>query len=119
MFLEVDVSESENCPMDLVRMFDTLEHPIKICKLITADRNGIDVLCDVIGWSDIGPCPAYAVPVEDSGDGVAMLIFGGNEGIRLTVSGTTCEWALDNDYQWGEACLLVDKEVFTVPVATK
>jgi len=119
MFLEIDVSESANCPMDLVRMFDALGSPIKICKLITADRNGIDSLCDVIGWSDIGPCSAYAVPVEDSGDGVAMLIFGGNEGIRLAVSGTTYEWSLSNDDQWGEACLLVDKEVFTVSDETK
>ena len=116
MFLEIDVSESSNCPMELVRMFDTLGPSTKISQVMSSDINGRPILCDVTGWSEVGPCSAYAVFVEDSGDGVAMLIYGGNEGIRLAISGTTDQWELTNSKQWGEACLLVGKDVFTVPI---
>ena len=42
------------------------------------------------GWSDIEgldeggqPCPAMACMIDDSGDGAAYLVFGGDWGLRL------------------------------------
>jgi len=111
MFVEVDVSESANCPMALTRIFDAMQPPAHISNVTTSDPMGRDQMCDVTGWSSQGPCPAYAALVEDSGEGVAMLIYGGDEGIRLKPASSQEEWDLSSPDQWGEACLLLDKDV--------
>ena len=112
MFLEIAVSESANWPMSLTRMFDAMEEPAPVSRVAASDPDGNDLLCDVTGWSsEIGPCPAYAVLVEDSGEGIATLIYGGNEGIRLRPADCEEEWDLNSSRQWGEACLLLDKDV--------
>lgn len=45
-----------------------------------ADR-AID--CDVTGWSSAGAVPAQAVTIEDSSAGTAVLVWGGDLGVRL------------------------------------
>ncbi len=40
--------------------------------------------CAVIGWSSEGACPAQQIVVEDSSAGTAVLITGGDLGVRLT-----------------------------------
>ncbi len=72
---------------------------------------GVDANCSVTGWSTDGPCPAYAVPVADSGEGVVTLIFGGDEGIRLKPVDSGETWDLESPNQWGEPCLLLDPDV--------
>ena len=57
------------------------------------------------------PCPAYSVLVEDSGEGIVMLIYGGDEGIRLKPVDEKEAWLLSSPRQWGEPCLLLDKDV--------
>ena len=109
MFIEVDVSASGNCPLSLTRMFDAMEDPVRVSRVLASDPNDREAMCNVTGWSAAGPCPAYAVLVEDSGDGLAMLIYGGEEGIRLKPEGNRENWNLDDPHQWGEACLLLDK----------
>ena len=112
MFLEVDVSESANCSLSMVRVFDAMQEPVQVSKIMASDPGGNDLMCDVTGWSsEAGPCPAYAALVEDSGEGVAMLIYGGDEGIRLKPAGSPEGWDLNSPAQWGEACLLLDKDV--------
>lgn len=110
MFLEVEVSEGSNSPLSLTRMFDTKEQPVPVTRIISGDLDGNDTWCDVTGWSEAGPCPAYAALVEDSGEGVARLIYGGDHGIRLKRSGLDEPWDLASPRQWGEACLLLDKD---------
>ena len=42
--------------------------------------------CAVSGWSSHrggSPCPAFTVRVEDSGAGTAILLYGGDWGVRL------------------------------------
>jgi len=39
--------------------------------------------CEVIGWSDAGRQAAWLTPIEESGDGPALLLHGGNQGVRL------------------------------------
>ena len=111
MFLEVEVAQSDNSPMELTRIFDALEAPFLLSRVVSADLAGTDTLCDVTGWSSIGPCPCYTALVEDSGEGVARLIYGGDEGIRLKRADCEEEWGLDSPRQWGEACLLLDKDL--------
>ena len=114
MFIEVEVIESANCPLSLTRMFDAMEDPVPVSEVVASDLMEEDQMCAVTGWSSSGPCPAYAVLVEDSGEGVAMLIYGGDEGIRLKPVESQDDWDLDSPNQWGEACLLLDKDVSLV-----
>ena len=111
MFIDINVSESANCPLSLNRVFDAMREPIRVSRLMASDPSGKDLMCSVTGWSPSGPCPAYATLVEDSGEGIAMLVYGGEEGIRLKAADSQEEWDLNSSHQWGEACLLLDNDV--------
>ncbi len=111
MLFEVEVTDGGNSPMALNRVFDLLEEPRIIHKLFTAATpSGEDLWCQVAGWSGNGPCAAWAALAEDSGDGVILLIYGGDEGIRLKPDGDPGEWRLESPGQWGEPCLMLDKD---------
>jgi hypothetical protein len=47
---------------------------------------------------------------EDSGEGVILLVYGGDDGIRLKPAGSSEEWDLASQNQWGEPCLMLDKD---------
>ena len=111
MFLQIEVTESQNCPLSLTRMFEAVEDVVEVSRVVTSDLNDVEHMCDVIGWSsETGPCAAYTALVEDSGEGIARLVYGGDEGIRLKPADVEEEWSLESRHQWGEACLLLDKD---------
>ena len=110
MLFEVDVEAAGNSPMDLNRVFDLLSEPKAITRIFTADLSGQDAWCEVTGWSQAGPCQAYAALSEDSGEGVVLLVYGGDDGIRLRSTGSQSEWELANNEQWGEPCLMLGKD---------
>ena len=111
MYVAVNVEASSNCPMQLERVFETLGEPREVHRTVAPDPLGQDVRCRVTGWSSEGACPAYGVLVEDSGEGILMLIYGGDEGIRLKPESSLEEWDVSSPGQWGEACLLLDRDV--------
>ncbi len=110
MLYEVEVNDGGNSPMALDRVFDLLEDPRPVTQVVTADLQGEDGWQQVTGWDESGPCPARAALAEDSGDGVILLVFGGSEGIRLKASGDDSPWDLTAAGQWGEPCLMLDKD---------
>ena len=83
MFIEIDVSAGDNCQESLMLMFNGLSEPAPAASVWTTDPGGADMMCAVTGWSTEGACPAYSAMVEESGEGSAVLIYGGDEGIRL------------------------------------
>lgn len=111
MFVEVDVTAGGNSPLTVNRMFDVLSRPRLVRRVLAADPQGRDTWCDVTGWSSQGPCPALAAVAEDSGEGLVMLVYGGDEGIRLKPADCAEEWDLTSARQWGEVCLLLDRHV--------
>jgi hypothetical protein len=110
MLIEVEVTAGNNSPLDLHRMFDLLEDPRPVSRVLAPDPLGNDVWCEVTGWDSGGPCQAMAALSEDSGEGVVLLIYGGDEGLRLRPSGACGDWDLAVDGQWGEACLMLGKD---------
>ena len=111
MLIEVEVTAGQNSPLDLHRMFDLLEDPRPVSKVMAPSPRGEDVWCEVTGWNDGGPCQAMAALSEDSGEGVVLLVYGGSEGLRLRPAGTPAgEWDLQDAAQWGEACLMLGKD---------
>ena len=110
MFIEIDVSAGDNCSESLMLMFNGLSDPVPTSRVFTTDPTGTDQMCAVIGWSSQGACPAYSATVEESGEGSAVLVYGGDEGIRLNPSESEEEWDVTSPYQWGEPCLLLPKD---------
>ena len=108
MFLEVDVQAGENCDYSLNRIFSTVSDPVEITGVETMGPRGELSVFAVVGWSTAGPCRVQAIMVEDSGEGHALLIYGGDDGIRLRAKGSDSAWSLANSDEWGEPCLLVD-----------
>ena len=110
MLIEVEVVSRANSPLDLHRMFDLLEEPRTVARVLAPDPLGQDAWCEVTGWGSSGPCPAMAALAEDSGEGVILLVYGGDAGVRLRPVGYDGEWDLLAGGQWGEACLMLDKD---------
>ena len=108
---EVEVVADGNSPMDLNRVFDLLTDPRQALRIVAPDPMGNDVWCDVTGWEHGEPCPAMAALSEDSGEGVIMLIYGGEDGIRLRPAETAPDWDVADSQQWGEPCLMLGSDV--------
>ena len=108
MLYEVEVVAAANSPMDLNRVFDLLGEPTAVTRIVSVNPVGDDVWCDVTGWSEDGPCPAYAVQAEDSGEGVVLLVYGGDDGIRLKPTDGSRDWDVQDAGQWGEPCLMLE-----------
>ena len=67
---------------------------------------------DIVGWENTQPTQAYALSIEDSGDGEAWLIYGGKHGIRLrSTSSTKKNFSLQNKDEWGEKYLCYHRNV--------
>ena len=113
MLIEVEVISGDNSPLDLHRMFDLLEEPRPVFRVMAPDPVGRDVWCEVTGWEAGGPCSAMAALTEDSGEGVVLLVYGGDEGLRLRPSGSPDEWDVGDSRQWGEACLMLGRDALT------
>ena len=106
-YIEVDVEAGPNCDWAVVKMFEAHDEAREVSRVFTLRPDGSAGLCQVTGWSSRGPCPAYAARVSDSGEGVVLLVYGGDEGIRLKDAESIEPWDLTNTGQWGEPCLLL------------
>lgn len=105
MYFEVE--ENPNCGHPVSMRFKELG-PLRVVKQVKIDDLG--GLCWVTGWCDDPEqplCPAHVQKVEESGMGLAYLIYGGNWGIRLKPIGLEENWDLDSPNQWGEPFLLL------------
>jgi hypothetical protein len=109
-FIEVEVDAGDNAEWSLLRVFDAREEPHEVTRVVTLRRDGSEGPCAITGWSAEGACPARAAKVWDSGDGVALLIYGGDEGVRLQHADSSAPWDVADPNQWGEPCLLLESD---------
>ena len=107
MLIVIEVEESENSLFAVTRSFQTMEDPRPVSRVVTYGPDGSEGLFEVVGWAEDGPVAAFATLVDDSGEGSALLLYGGDEGIRLRPEGSTRDWALEEPSQWGEPFLLL------------
>ena len=112
----IEIEANPNCePVDMRVFHDT--GPVASVGCVRLEREAArgPEWFDVTGWTMAGaPCPALAQKVDDSGDGVAFLVRGGDAGLRLKPSGRD-GWRLDASEQWGEPFLLIaDEQDFRV-----
>ena len=104
----VEVPPNPNCEPADMRVFHDLEAPRPVRELCLEQDAGSPAWYAVTGWTVDGhPCPAFAQRVDDSGDGVAYLIYGGDAGLRLQPAAAANPWRLDDARQWGTPFLLL------------
>ena len=106
-YIEIDVQEGRNTDWAVVKVFQAYEESREITRVVCGRPDGTKGLCQVTGWSGQGPVSAYAAQVGDSGEGMVLLVYGGDEGVRLKDGDSIEPWDLDNPGQWGEPCLLL------------
>ena len=107
----VEISSNSNCePVDL-RVFHDVEAPRPVRQVCLQRLNEPSAWYDITGWTlDNRPCPAMACRVDDSGEGLAVLVTGGEAGLRLRPAGSGSTWSLEDAGQWGASFLLMADE---------
>lgn len=106
MFIEVE--SNPNCEQSVFARFKEAGPVRRVTQVRSYEQNQQGDWCWVTGWTDDQAhplCPAYAQLVEDSGAGLAYLVFGGLWGIRLKPVSSAEEWSLQSPRQWGEPYL--------------
>lgn len=105
MFLRFE--ENPNCGFmdDRVFMERTEARPVTE---VLRQRQGKEVWCPVVSMSEGGKTGmALARKVEDSGEGMCWLVYGGLWGLRLKDPDCPDAWSLEDPHQWGEGFLLL------------
>ena len=103
----IEIPPNPNCDTVEMRVFHDLEPPRSISRVRLEKMPASLQWYDVTGWTMAGaPQPALAVKVDDSGEGVALLIYGADAGLRLRPAGSAKAWRLNHPEQWGEPFLL-------------
>ena len=105
----LEIPTNPNCAAVDTRVFHDLEPARAVSRVRLEPQTGASAeWCDVTGWTAVGaPCPAVIRKVDDSGEGVAFLLSGGDGGLRLRPSIEPAPWDLGNARQWGEPFLIL------------
>lgn len=104
----VEVDSNENCETSFFARFKEAGPARPVLQVRLFDRNPAGEWYWVTGWNDTAQtpvCQAYAQLVEDSGSGLAHLVYGGIYGLRFKPVTIEEAWTLDSSHQWGEAYL--------------
>ena len=109
----VEVESSENCEAGIFARFKDAGPARPVIQVRLYDRNPLGDWYWVTGWSDnpqTPACPAYAQLIEDSGSGLAYLVYGGIYGLRFKPAAIEEPWSLQSADQWGETHLSLSSE---------
>lgn len=103
----VRFEENPNCGFVDDRVWTERSEAQRVTHVLRT-RLGEEVWCPVTGLDEKGqPIPAQARKVEDSGEGICYLVYGGLWGIRLKEPTCQDPWSLEDNHQWGEGFLLL------------
>ena len=109
----VEVESNDNSEAGIFARFKEAGPARLITQVRLYERNPAGEWYWVTGWSDnetIPACPAYAQLVEDSGAGLAHLVYGGPYGVRLKPVRCDEPWSLASPNQWGEPYLSLSSD---------
>ncbi len=109
----VEVDSNDNCESSFFARFKEAGPARPVTQVRLYERNPAGEWYWVTGWSDNAEapaCPAYVQLVEDSGSGLAHLVYGGIYGLRLKPITAEEPWSLASPHQWGEAYLSLSSE---------
>ncbi|HSB46132.1 MAG TPA: hypothetical protein VLD60_14045 [Nitrospira sp.] len=109
----VEVESNENCESSFFARFKEAGSARPVTQVRLYERNPAGEWYWVTGWSDNAEtpaCQAHAQLVEDSGSGLAHLVYGGIYGLRFKPITIEEPWNLASPNQWGEAYLSLSSE---------
>lgn len=112
--LMIDIEDNDNSGYFPIQVFETQSEPRSASMITLPNIPENDEPHDVVGWcSDNGgsACAVTAVVVGDSGSGQALMLHGGDHGVRLRPSSNGSKWSLDAADQFGEPYLLLQTSV--------
>ena len=103
----IEIEKNPNVDQECYVVYRESGEPREIDELEYRQGNK-RVWVKVVGWDaeENRPCPAYVCPIADSGDGTALLIYGGSGGIRLKAVDDPSPWSTADSRQWGELYLV-------------
>ena len=105
----IDILPNDNLDQAVMATFKETGDP-KSVQRIRLHLKGTWQWCAITGWEDDEPATAVVTPIEESGDGPALLVTGGAQGLRVALlsdqGGQIPEWDVDNEDQWGEGFLI-------------
>ena len=105
----LDIEANDNLTEPVMATFKETG-PARHIAAVRLELDGVWNWCAITGWN-AGPVPAWFSPIEESGDGPARLVHGGEQGLRLariadpTQAGVVC-WSTADTAQWGEPFLI-------------
>ncbi|MFQ5451244.1 MAG: hypothetical protein ACE5E9_11500 [Nitrospinaceae bacterium] len=113
MFVEVEPNPNTGTSFNMI--YREVSPPREVFCIKYNARTGEQPV-QVTGWDaeTNAPCPAFACKIEESGDGVALLIHGGSGGIRMKPLEDESEWNPHATTQWGESHLVYPANAFIV-----
>lgn len=104
----IEIPPNTNCEAVDLRIFNDVEAPKAVSQVCLERTPNQPAWYEVTGWTTTDqPCPAVARRVDDSGEGLAVLVSGGDAGLRLRPSGTSGSWQVEDPAQWGAPFLLM------------
>ena len=108
----IDIEDNDNSGYFPVQVFETQGEPRSSAVITVPSIPGSDEPYEVVGWCSGagnrgGPCEATAVIVGDSGSGQALMVYGGDYGIRLRPASSGSLWSLEAVGQKGEPYMLL------------
>jgi len=107
MFIVIE--ENKNCSPD-ERVFSESGEKKLVSQVFVNNAEGNPVWCDVVAVFDNGSFgEVHAIRVEDSSDGTAWLIQGGEWGIRFRPVTIHEDWNLESKNQWGAPFKVLDQ----------
>jgi hypothetical protein len=109
-YTHVEVEANDNTPMTAMQLYKNIGEPFRVSEVRIYEGMPEASVYAVTGWSSVDggtPVEAYAVQVEDSSEGSAYLVYGGDWGIRLRPVTSDHAWSLDATDQLGETHLVL------------
>jgi len=109
-YTHVEVEANDNTPMMAQQVYKNLGLPFRVAQVRIYEGEPGGTLHDVVGWSsqDGGSAvDAFAVRIEDSSEGAAFLVYGGDWGVRLRPAGSDEGWSIEAAGQFGETHLVL------------
>ena len=108
----IDIEDNDNSGYFPVQVFETQGEPRTSAVITVPSIPGSDEPHEVVGWCSVagkggGPCDVTAVRVGDSGSGRALMIHGGDHGIRLRPAASGSKWNLEAGEQKGEPYMML------------
>ncbi len=99
----IEVPANPNCAGCEQMAFNEIGADIRPLRGIVVSTASGDALCEAASvGSDGSFTPAKVRKIDDSGEGPAYLIFGGDWGVRFRRADAPSPWSLSDKSQWGE-----------------